>query len=154
LVKKIKENTKTPLMIKLSPNANDVPAVALAAQEAGADSISLVNTFLGMAVDLKSRAPIFKNRFAGLSGPAIKPLALKLVWEVCQKVNIPVIGIGGISKGQDVLEFIMAGASAVQTGTINMIEPCASVRILDEIKLCMKELKIKRLDGIRGELKS
>lgn len=154
LVKQIKENTQKPLMVKLSPNANDVPSVAAAAEEAGADCISLVNTFLGLAVDLKKRAPVFKNIFAGLSGPAIKPLALKLVWEVAETVTIPVIGIGGISTGKDVLEFILAGASAVQTGTINMVEPCASVRIIKELAETMKELNINHLNEIKGKLRT
>ena len=154
LVKQIKENTRKPLMVKLSPNTHDVPSIAAAAEEAGADCISLVNTFLGLAVDLKKRAPVFKNIFAGLSGPAIKPLALKLVWEVAKTVTIPVIGIGGITTGKDVLEFILAGASAVQTGTINMVEPCASVRIIKELEEAMNELNINHLNEIKGKLKT
>ena len=154
LVKEVRENTKKPLIVKLSPNTHDVPSVAASAEEAGADSISLVNTFLGMAVDLEKRAPVFKNILAGLSGPAIKPLALKHVWDVAQTVTIPVIGIGGITTGRDVLEFILAGASAVQTGTINMVEPCASVRIIAELEATMKELGIKNLNEIKGKLKT
>lgn len=154
LVKRIKENTQKPLMVKLSPNTHDVPSVAMAAERAGADSISLVNTFLGIAVNLEKRAPVFKNIVAGLSGPAIKPLALKLVWEVAQSVKIPVIGIGGIMTGKDVLEFILCGASAVQVGTVNIIEPCASVRIIDELEEAMRELNIKNLDEIKGTLKT
>lgn len=153
LVKLIKQNTRKPLIVKLTPNTSDITSIAISAQEAGADCLSLVNTFLGMAVDLKSRAPIFKNVFAGLSGPAIKPLALKLVWEVCSSVSIPVMGIGGITTGKDVLEFMLVGASAIQTGTINMVEPCASVRIVDEIETLMKELKIENLNEIKGALK-
>jgi dihydroorotate dehydrogenase (NAD+) catalytic subunit len=154
LVKQVKENTEKPLMVKLSPNAHDVPSIAAAAEEAGADCISLVNTFLGLAVDLKTRAPMFKNILAGLSGPAIKPLALKLVWEVAKTVTIPVIGIGGITTGKDVLEFILAGASAVQTGTINMVEPGASVRIIKELEETMNELNINHLNDIKGKLKT
>ncbi len=105
-----------------------------------------------MAVDLNKRAPVFKNIFAGLSGPAIKPLALKLVWETARAVSIPVVGIGGIMTGKDVLEFILVGASAVQTGTVNMVEPCASVRIISELEQAMKELDIKNLDEIKGKL--
>ena len=153
LVKEIKQHTQKPLMVKLSPNTHDVPSVAAAAEEAGADCISLVNTFLGMAVNLEKRAPVFKNIFAGLSGPAIKPMAIKLVWEVAKTVTIPVIGIGGILTGKDVLEYILVGASAVQTGTINMVEPCASVRIINELKAAMKELGIKNLEEIKGKLK-
>jgi dihydroorotate dehydrogenase (NAD+) catalytic subunit len=154
LVKQIKEHTQKPLMVKLSPNAHDVPSIAAAAEEAGADCISLVNTFLGLAVDLKKRAPVFKNIFAGLSGPAIKPLALKLVWEVAKTVTIPVIGIGGITTGKDVLEFILAGAAAVQTGTINMVEPCASVRIIKELEETMNELNICNLNEMKGKLET
>lgn len=154
LVKEVRENTQKPLIVKLSPNTHDVPSVAASAEEAGADCISLVNTFLGMAVDLETRAPVFKNILAGLSGPAIKPLALKHVWDVAQTVTIPVIGIGGITTGRDVLEFILAGASAVQTGTINMVEPCASVRIIAELEETMKELGIKNLNEIKGKLKT
>lgn len=153
LVKEIKKNTHKPLMVKLSPNTNDVPSVAAAAQEAGAHCISLVNTFLGMAVDLTKKAPVFKNIFAGLSGPAIKPLALKLVWEVAKAVSIPVIGIGGITTGKDVLEFILVGASAVQIGTINMVEPGAAIRIINELEETMKVLNIKNLNEIKGRLK-
>ncbi len=153
LVKLIRQNTRKPLIVKLSPNVIDVAAVAVAAQEGGADAISLVNTFLGMAVDLKARKPVFKNIFAGLSGPAIKPLALRLVWLTAQSVDIPVIGIGGISSGRDVLEYILVGASAVQTGTVNIVEPTATMRILDEIREGMEELGISTLDEIRGTLK-
>ncbi len=153
LVKRIKDNTCKPLMVKLTPNTTDITSIALSAQEAGADCLSLVNTFLGLAVDLKTRAPMFKNVFAGLSGPAIKPLALKLVWEVTRSVGIPVIGIGGIFTGKDVLEYILVGAAAVQTGTVNMVEPGASVRIIDEIEHLMKELQIKNLNDIKGTLR-
>jgi dihydroorotate dehydrogenase (NAD+) catalytic subunit len=154
LVKRIKDNTSKPLLVKLTPNTTDINSIALSAEEAGADCLSLVNTFLGLAVDLKTRAPVFKNVFAGLSGPAIKPLALKLVWEVAKSVNIPVIGIGGIFTGKDVLEYIMVGATAVQTGTVNMVEPCASVRIINEIGHLMKELQIKNLNEVRGTLRT
>ncbi len=153
LVKLIKQNTVKPLIVKLSPNVKDIVSIALSAEEAGADALSLVNAYLGLAVNLKSRAPVFRNVFAGLSGPAIKPLALKLVYEVARQVAVPVIGIGGITCGGDVLEFILAGASAVQTGAVNMVEPAASVRILHEIETQMQELQIKNLEEIRGELK-
>lgn len=153
LVKRIKQHTGKPLIVKLTPNVSHLVSVALSAQEAGADCISLVNTFLGMAVDVEARVPVFKNIVAGLSGPAIKPLALRLVWEVARQVSIPVLGIGGISSGRDVLEFVMVGAHAVQTGTVNMIEPAASVRILRELEQEMEAMKIDSLDDIRGALK-
>jgi len=152
LVKNVKEHVKKPLIVKLSPNAADIAAVARAAEEAGADALSLVNTFLGLAVDLERRRPVFANTLAGLSGPAIKPLALKLVWEVCRQVRIPVIGMGGITSGLDVLEYILVGAAAVQIGTINFVEPAAAVRILAEIEREMQRLKITRLSEIRGKL--
>jgi len=154
LVNLIRQNTVKPLIVKLSPNVNDIVSIALSAEEAGADALSLVNTYLGLSVDLKSRAPVFRNVFAGLSGPAIKPLALKLVYEVARQVAVPVIGIGGITCGKDVLEFILAGASAVQTGTVNMVEPAASVRILHEVETLMQELHIKKLAEIKGKLKT
>ncbi len=153
LVKQVKDKTKKPLIVKLSPNVSDVASVALSAEKAGADAISLVNTFLGMAVSLEKRKPIFKNLFAGLSGPAIKPLALRLVYETANAVSIPVIGIGGITTGRDVLEFLLVGASAVQTGTVNMVEPCASMRIIHELETAMVELGIQSLDEIKGTLK-
>lgn len=152
LVKAIKENTRKPLIVKLSPNVYDIAAVAMAAEKAGADALSLVNTFLGMAVDLEKRKPVFHNVIAGLSGPAIKPMALRLVWQVCQVVSIPVIGIGGITSGRDVLDYILVGAAAVQTGTVNMVEPAASLRIIAEIETLMKKLKINTLEEIKGEL--
>ncbi len=152
LVKSIKQNTRKPLMVKLTPNTASIVSIAASAEEAGADCLSLANTFLGIAVDVKSRRPVFKNVYAGLSGPAIKPLALRLVWEVANSVSIPVIGIGGITTGKDVLEYILVGASAVQTGTVNMVEPCASLRIIAEIEALMKELNIKNLEEIRGTL--
>jgi dihydroorotate dehydrogenase (NAD+) catalytic subunit len=152
LVKVIKEHINKPLIVKLSPNAADIAAVARAAQEAGADALSLVNTFLGLAVDLGKRRPVFANTLAGLSGPAIKPLALKLVWEVCRQVQIPVIGVGGITSGKDVLEYILVGAAAVQIGTVNFYEPAAAVRILYEIETEMDKLGIKNLPALRGKL--
>lgn len=154
LVKQVKKMISKPLIVKLSPNVADIAAIARAAQEAGADALSLVNTFLGLAVDLEKRKPVFANIFAGLSGPAIKPLALKLVWEVCRSVQIPVIGIGGITSGRDVLDYILVGAAAVQIGTVNFIEPAAAVRIIHEIEAEMDKLRIKNLSDIRGKLQA
>jgi dihydroorotate dehydrogenase (NAD+) catalytic subunit len=152
LVKRVREHINKPLIVKLSPNAADITAVARSAQEAGADALSLVNTFLGLAVDLEKRRPVFANALAGLSGPAIKPLALKLVWQVCRQVQIPVIGMGGITSGRDVLEYILVGAAAVQIGTINFCEPAAAARILGELELEMEKLHINNLSEIRGKL--
>lgn len=152
VVKLVKENTKKPLIVKLSPNVSDISSIARSAEEAGADAISVVNTFLGLALDIEKRRPVFKNFFAGLSGPAIKPLALRIVWEVANAVDIPVIGIGGIMTGRDVLEFILAGAAAVQTGTVNIVEPTGSVRIINEAGELMEKLGIKNLGELRGGL--
>jgi dihydroorotate dehydrogenase (NAD+) catalytic subunit len=154
LVKLVKAHINKPLIVKLSPNATDIVAVARAAEEAGADALSLVNTFLGLAVDLEKRRPVFANTLAGLSGPAIKPLALKLVWEVCRQVQVPVIGMGGITSGRDVLEYILVGAAAVQIGTINFCEPAAAVRILHEIEAEMDKLGIKNLSALKGKLQA
>ena len=154
LVRRVKNVTRKPLIVKLSPNTAELVGVARAAEEAGADAISLVNTFLGLAVDLEKRRPVFANTLAGLSGPAIKPLALKLVWEVCRQARIPVIGMGGISSGRDVLDYILVGAAAVQIGTVNFVEPAAAVRIIGEIEAEMDRLRIKNLSEIRGKLQA
>lgn len=154
LVRRVRDAVAKPLMAKLSPNAADLPAVAAAAEQAGADSLSLVNTFLGLAVDRARRRPLFRNVLAGLSGPAIKPLALRLVWETCRRVRIPVVGIGGIVSGGDVLDYILVGAAAVQIGTVNFVEPAAAVRIRRELEMEMARLGISRLDDIRGRLET
>lgn len=152
LIRRVKERVDKPLVAKLSPNVPDIAAIAQAAEQAGADALSLVNTFLGLAVDLARRRPVFANVVAGLSGPAIKPLALRLVWEVCRRVRIPVIGIGGITSGVDALEYILVGAAAVQVGTENFVDPQAGPRIVREIEQEMDRLGIKDLAEIRGKL--
>ncbi len=154
LVKRVKERIRKPLIVKLSPNAADIVGVAQAAQDAGADALSLVNTFLGLAVDLEARRPVFANVYAGLSGPAVKPLALRLVREVCLKAYVPVIGIGGIASGRDALDYILVGASAVQVGTVNFYDPAGAARIVTEIEAEMERLKIRDLSEIRGKLQA
>ncbi|HOW44363.1 MAG TPA: dihydroorotate dehydrogenase [Candidatus Aminicenantes bacterium] len=154
LVRRVKESLHKPLIVKLSPNAADIVAIAQAAQDAGADALSLVNTFLGLAVDLESRRPVFANVYAGLSGPAIKPLALRLVREVCRKAYVPVIGMGGIASGRDVLDYILVGASAVQVGTVSFREPAAAARIAAEVAEEMDRLGIRSLADIRGKLEA
>lgn len=154
LVRQIKEAVTKPLITKLSPNVADIGEVARAAEEGGSDAISLVNTFLGLAVDLPARRPVFHNFYAGLSGPAIKPLALRLVYEAARSVSVPVIGIGGITTGRDVLEYLLVGARAVQTGTVNLVDPGASVRILSEMQREMKKLGIRKISEIQGRLES
>lgn len=150
VVKEIKAITKKPLMVKLSPNAEDIVDMALKCQEAGADSISLINTLKGMAIDVYKRKPVFNNITAGLSGPAVKPIALRMVYEVAKAVDIPVIGLGGISNGRDAIEFIMAGASAIQIGTINFVNPMAGKEIIEEMEKFLKEQGIKDINEIVG----
>jgi dihydroorotate dehydrogenase (NAD+) catalytic subunit len=149
-VKEVKSICKKPLMVKLSPNAEDIVDMAYKCCEAGADALSLVNTFKGMAIDIKKKKPVFNNITAGLSGPAIKPIALRMVYEVSKAVNIPVVGLGGICSWQDAIEFIMAGAYAVQVGTANFIKPDICIDIIDGIEKYMKDQNIKSLDEIRG----
>ena len=150
VVKEIKSIVKKPLMVKLSPNAEDIVDMAVKCQEAGADSISLINTLKGMAIDVYKRKPVFNNVSAGLSGPAVKPVALRMVYEVAKAVDIPVIGLGGISNGKDAIEFMMAGASAIQIGTINFINPMAGKEIIEEMESFLKEQGIKDINDIVG----
>lgn len=150
VVSAVKKNCKKPLMVKLSPNAEDIVDMAYKCCEAGADSISLINTVKAMAIDINKRKPVFDNVTAGLSGPAIKPIALRMVYEVCKAVNVPVVGLGGIASGKDAIEFIMAGATAVQVGTANFIKPDICLDIIDEIESFMKKEGIKDLSEIRG----
>lgn len=152
VVSEVRKSCKKILWVKLSPNAEDIVKMALKCEEAGADALSLINTFKGMAVDIKKRRPVFDNVFAGLSGPAIKPIALRMVYEVCRKVNIPVIGLGGISNYEDAVEFIMAGASAIQIGTANFIKPDICLDIIDGINRFLKKEGIKNINDIRGIL--
>lgn len=124
--------------------------MAIKCESAGANAISLVNTFKAMAIDIKRKVPVFENVTAGLSGPCIKPIALRMVYEVCKKVMIPVIGIGGISNYEDVIEFIMAGATAVQIGTANFINPYSALNIIKDLESYMEKEGIKKLEEIRG----
>jgi dihydroorotate dehydrogenase (NAD+) catalytic subunit len=150
IVKEVRNICKKPLMVKLSPNAEDIIDMAYKCCEAGAESISLVNTFKGMAIDINKRKPIFDNVTAGLSGPAIKPIALRMVYEVSRAVNVPVVGLGGISNWKDAIEFIMAGASAIQVGTANFIKPDICLDIMNGIQTYMEKQSIKDLSEIRG----
>ncbi|WP_315078655.1 dihydroorotate dehydrogenase [uncultured Clostridium sp.] len=149
-VKEIKKICKKPLMVKLSPNAENIVEMAAKCEEAGADSLSLINTLKGLAIDPYKRKPIFNNVYAGLSGPAVKPVALRMVHEVSKAVSIPVIGLGGISNGIDAIEFIMAGARAVQIGTINFVNPMAGKEIIEEMETFCKEQGIKDINEIVG----
>lgn len=150
VVKKVREVTDKPLIVKLSPNANDIVEMAKACEEVGADALSLVNTFNAMAIDIDRRKTVFNNKTAGLSGPAIKPIALRMTYEVSKAVNIPVIGMGGIQNYRDVIEFIMAGASAVQVGTMNFTEPMIMANIAEYLEKYMKDNKIESFEEIRG----
>lgn len=150
VVKEVKALCKKPLMVKLSPNAENIVEMAYSCRKAGADALSLINTLKGMAIDINKRKPVFDNIFAGLSGPAVKPVALRMVYEVCKVVDIPVIGLGGIMTAEDAVEFIMAGAHAVQLGTVNLIKPDAALEVIDGLKKFMQKEKIKDLSEIRG----
>ncbi|AJD26838.1 dihydroorotate dehydrogenase [Clostridium botulinum] len=150
IVKEVKKICQKPLMVKLSPNAEDIVDMAIKCEKAGADAISLVNTFKAMAIDIKRKTPVFENITAGLSGPCIKPIALRMVYEVCKQVKIPVIGIGGICNYKDVIEFIMAGATAVQIGTTNFMNPYSAVDIIEDLENYIKKQGIKNLEEIRG----
>jgi dihydroorotate dehydrogenase (NAD+) catalytic subunit len=141
-----------PIIAKLSPNVTKIVPIAEAAAEGGADAVSLVNTFIGMAIDWRKRRPILGNVTGGLSGPAIKPLALRIVWMVARNVRIPVIGIGGITTIDDVMDFLVAGASSVQIGTANFFDPTVSVRLVDQLQATCAELGVGSVREIIGTL--
>ena len=153
VVSKIKRIADKPVMVKLSPNAEDIVRMAVSCEEAGADSISLINTLKGFAIDPYKRKPIFNNMYAGLSGAAVKPIALRMVHEVSKAVSIPVIGLGGISNGIDAIEFMMAGALAIQIGTINFVNPLAGKEIIEEIEEFCITQGIKDINEIIGCIK-
>lgn len=150
VVARVRACTQKPLVVKLSPNAENITEMALACEEAGADGLSLVNTFQAMAIDLASRRPVFQNVFAGLSGPAIRPIALRMVYQVCKAVHVPVVGLGGIATAEDALAFIMAGATAVQVGTASFANPRACEDVARGMAAWMDENGVKTLDEIRG----
>ena len=146
----VKEVTTKPVYVKLSPNVTDIVAVAKACEEAGADGLSLINTLLGMRIDLKTRRPILANTMGGLSGPAIFPVALRMVYQVAGAVSIPIMGVGGVSTARDVIEMMMAGASAVQVGAANLSDPYACKKIIEDLPRVMEELGIQSLSSIIG----
>jgi dihydroorotate dehydrogenase (NAD+) catalytic subunit len=143
-----------PLIVKLSPNVTSIAQMAHVAQEAGADAISLVNTFLAMAIDPETRRPRIANVTAGLSGPAIKPIALRMVYDAAHAVKVPVIGMGGITTAADVIEFMLAGATAVQVGTVNFFDPVASEKLVDALTSYCREHRIERIREITGGLQT
>ncbi|WP_092921974.1 dihydroorotate dehydrogenase [Romboutsia hominis] len=152
VVREVRSITDLPLVIKLSPNAEDIVGMAKVCEEEGADGVSLVNTFKALAIDIYKRNPVFDNVYAGLSGPAIKPIALRMVHEVSKNVDIPVMGMGGITSAKDAIEFIMAGSTCIQVGTANFINPKIGLEIIDGIEKFMEAEGIKTLDEIRGIL--
>ncbi|MFQ5951867.1 MAG: dihydroorotate dehydrogenase [Candidatus Omnitrophota bacterium] len=154
IVSAVKKKVKCALIVKLTPNVTDIVRIAKAAESGGADAVSLVNTYSGMAVDAEEMKPLLGNVIGGLSGPAIKPLALKAVWEVYKSIKIPVIGIGGIMTGTDVAEFMLCGAKAVQIGTANCVDPDAHARILKEFKAYLKRKKIDKANKLVGKLRA
>ena len=151
VVKAVRKATDLPLIVKLSPNVTDIGLMARTAEDAGADAISAINTLTGMAIDIRTRKPKLANIIGGLSGPAIKPVALKMVWECYKSVKIPIIGMGGITSAEDAIEFILAGASAIAVGTGNFINPAITMEILEGIESFMEEEGLSSLKQIKGE---
>lgn len=153
VTKAVKDVTKKPVYIKLSPNVTDIVEIAKACESSGADGLSLINTLLGMRIDIRRKAPVIANKMGGFSGPAIFPVALRMVYQVANSVKIPIIGMGGVSSTQDVIEMMMAGASAVQVGSANLVNPFVCKEIIEELPLTMEELGIKCLREIIGIVK-
>ena len=153
ITRAVKKVAKQPVIMKLSPNVTDIALMAKAVEEAGADCVSLINTLTGMKIDINKRAFVLANKTGGMSGPAIKPIAVRMVYQVANAVKIPIIGMGGISNASDAIEFIMAGATAVSVGTANFVNPYATIEIVDGITKFMKDNGIKSLDEIRGCVK-
>lgn len=149
----VKEKTNLPVIIKLSPNVTDITVTARAAEEGGADAVSLINTLIGMAIDCRTRKPRLANVVGGLSGPAIKPVALRMVWQTARAVEIPVIGIGGIMNAEDALEFLIAGAAAVQIGTANFVNPATTEQVVAGITRYLQESGCRSLQEIIGSLR-
>lgn len=146
----VKAVTKKPVIMKLSPNVTDVAAIARSCEAAGADGISLINTVLSMRIDLKTKKPVVANVMGGLSGPAVFPLALRMVWQVCEAVSIPVVGMGGVSSAEDVIEMMLAGATAVEVGAANLVDPWACQKIVRDLPRAMEQYGINDLKEIIG----
>ena len=152
VVQRVRATCPQPILAKLTPNVTDIVPIAQAAAEGGADAITLINTYVGIAIDWRRRRAILGNRTGGLSGPAIKPLALRLVWHVARQVKVPIVGVGGIASLDDVMEFLVAGASAVQLGTVNFYDPTASMRIRDGLPGAIASLGARRVADIIATL--
>ena len=146
----VKAVTKKPVIVKLSPNVTDIVAIAKACEEAGADGISLINTLLGMRIDLKTKKPVIANKMGGFSGPAIKPVAVRMVYQVYEAVKIPIVGGGGVESAEDVIEMMLAGASAVEVGAANLVDPYACKKIIEALPSVMEKYGIKNLKDIIG----
>ncbi len=153
VVERVRAVCPLPILAKLTPNVTDVVAIARAAAEAGADAVTLGNTFLGMAIDWRRQRPVLGNVVGGLSGPAIKPIVLRMVWQVARQVKVPVIGVGGIATLDDVMEFLVAGASAIQLGTVNFYDPLAGMRIVDGLPGALTSLGAASVREVVGSLK-
>lgn len=153
ITKAVKEAVKKPVIVKLSPNVTDIVAIAKAVEEAGADAISLINTMLGMRIDLKTKKPVIANKMGGFSGPAIFPVALRMVYQVANAVKIPVIGMGGVSSAEDVIEMMLAGATAVQIGAANLVDPYVCKDIIEKLPQVMDKYNINNLNDIIGGVK-
>jgi len=136
--------------VKLSPNVTDIVSIAKACEEEGADGISLINTLMGMRIDLGTKRPVLKNVTGGLSGPAVFPVALRMVWQVYEAVKIPVVGMGGVSSAEDVIEMILAGATAVEVGAANLVDPLASLKIVEALPRVMEKYGIENLEDAKG----
>ena len=154
VVRAAKQNTKKPVILKLSPNVTDIVPIAQAAQRAGADALSLINTLLGMAIDIRTRRPVLGNITGGLSGPAVKPVALRLVWQTARAVQIPIIGMGGIMTAEDAIEFFLAGASAVAVGTANFVDPAVTEKIIQGIEAYLVRYQVDRIQDLVGKLEN
>ena len=150
VTKAVKKVTSKPVYIKLSPNVTDITEIAKACESAGADGVSLINTLLGMRIDLKTKKPILANKMGGFSGPAIKPVALRMIYQVYDAVKIPIIGMGGVSTAEDVIEMMLAGATAVQVGAANLVEPFACKNIIEDLPRVMEKYGINSLSDIIG----
>jgi len=150
----VRQVTKKTLIAKLGPDVSDIAKMALAAERGGADGVALINTFMAMVIDVRSRRPVLGNKTGGLSGPCVRPIAVRMTWDVARAVKIPVVGIGGIMNGHDALEFLIAGAAAIQVGTANFMNPTASLDVLRDIEHFMKHEKIASLKEIIGSVKA
>lgn len=146
----VRDAVKKPVIVKLSPNVTDIAQIAKACEDAGADAVSLINTVLGMRIDLKTRRPLLANGTGGMSGPGIFPLALRMVWQVYEAVHIPIVGLGGVSSAEDVLEMMLAGATAVEVGAANLVDPYACRRIVEDLPRVMRQYHINDLNDIIG----